>query len=141
MSGLEPITALGLACNILQIVELGGRTVEHIKTVYQGGHPNEELKENAFVLGRLTDEVKASIQPWDKSKDSTLVESADQCSRAAQHIAKEVLSLGTPKPANFLYAVKVAISITWRRRHLEKLKERLDQAGKLLRSGLLAQLW
>lgn len=141
MTGLDPITALGLACNILQIVELGCRTIEHIKTVYHGGYPNEELKENAVALGRLTDEVKTNIQPWGKGRDRILIESADKCSRAAQQITKEVLSLGTPKPANFWYAVKVAITTTWRRRHLDKLKERLDQAEKLMRSGLLAQLW
>lgn len=50
MSGLEPIAALGLACNILQLVELGKKTIDRIKIVYQGGKPDGELEKGAAAL-------------------------------------------------------------------------------------------
>lgn len=58
MSGLEPIAALSLACNILQLVELGRQTIRCIKALYQGGKADTTLGKKAAVLEELTNDVK-----------------------------------------------------------------------------------
>jgi len=59
MSGLEPLAALRLACNIRQLVECAAKTVKMYKAVYSGEPPNDELlARNKFIKLRAQ-EAKA----------------------------------------------------------------------------------
>lgn len=143
MSGLEPLAALGLACNILQLVELGQKTIGIIKTVYQGREPDAELKQNAVVLGRLAKEVESSLSPTGVSGyEEILLQSAASCSTAANKLQKEVyLLFGNAKKGSHTSAVKVAITVHWRRYRLDKLKQNLEMEEKRMQTSLLAQIW
>lgn len=142
MSGLESIAALGLACNILQIVELGCQTVERIKTIYQGRKLDEEICNNAAALGSLTDEMKKHSQPSTKKLDKILLDAADKCSKAAQDLGEEIRFLvSTAKQGSLTSALKIASKVTWRQRRLERLKRNLEQVERLMKTSLLAQIW
>lgn len=145
MSGLEPLAALGLACNILQLVELGQKTIDIIKTAYQGRKPDEELKQNAVILERLAKEVKhsSSSSPTGVSGyEEILLQSADSCSTAADKLQKEVhLLFGNAKRGSRTSAVKIAITVHWRRYRLDKLKQNLEMEEKRMQTSLLAQIW
>lgn len=43
MSGLEPLAALSLACNMMQIIDSAGKAVKLCKDVYAGSGPDKEL--------------------------------------------------------------------------------------------------
>lgn len=144
MSGLEPIAALGLACNILQLVELGRQTIDCIKAVYQGRKPDEELDRNAAALEVLTwDEAKKHRQPGRKTKhEEILLQSAAKCATAAHDLREEVRFLvGDAKKGSLASALKVAAKVNWRKRRLERLKRDLDEAEKLMQTSLLAHIW
>lgn len=142
MSGLEPIAALGLACNILQLVELGCKTIDRIKSIYQGRNPDKELDDNAAALAILSDEVKKHTGPGSKKYEKVLLESAQKCSTAAQDLREEVrFILGNAKQGSLASALKVASKVTWRKRRLDRLKGSLEQAEKQMQSGLLTQIW
>ncbi|KAJ4386878.1 hypothetical protein N0V93_009777 [Gnomoniopsis smithogilvyi] len=142
MSGLEPIAALGLACNILQLVELGCQTIDRIKNVYQGRSLDKDLDENAAALGILSDEVKKETQPGRKKYEKVLLESAEKCFTAAQDLREEVrFLLRNAKQGSLASALKVSSKVAWRKRRLERLKGSLEQAEKQMQSGLLTQIW
>lgn len=143
MSGLEPIAALGLACNILQLVELGRQTIDCIKAVYQGRKPDEELDRNAAALESLTwDEAKKPRQPGRKKHEEILLQSAARCSTAAHDLREEVRFLvGNAKQGSLASALKVATKVNWRKNRLERLKRNLDEAEKLMQTSLLAHIW
>lgn len=141
MSGLESIAALGLACNILQIVELGKKTIDHIKVVYQGGNPDEELQQGASVLEELAKEVKKHSQSGRK-KYEILLKSATTCATAANDLAEEVRFLfENAKKGSLVSALKVTTRVAWRRRRLERLERNLDAEERRLQTNLLAQVW
>lgn len=143
MSGLEPLVALGLACNILQIVQLGYQTIECIKAVYQGKPPNQGLDENAAALENLSVEVKTHTRPGNNNYEEGLLKSAGKCCTAAQALRKEVrIARGSnAKQGSLVSALKVVSKATWRKRRLEKLKGDLEQAEKQIQTSLLAQIW
>ncbi|TLD30611.1 hypothetical protein PspLS_01869 [Pyricularia sp. CBS 133598] len=90
MSGLEPIAALGLACNILQVIAIGRETVQVALQVYRAGELDPALAKNAGVLEKLSREIltsrsAASIRTafkrlWKKPR----LEKLDQKLRAAE---------------------------------------------------------
>lgn len=141
MSGLEAVAALGLACNILQIVELGKKTINRINIVYQGGKPDEELRQNAAVLEELAKEVEKHCQPGRK-KYEILSKSAGTCATAARDLAKEVVLLSeNAKRRSLLSALKIATNVAWRQHRLERLKRNLDSEEQRMQTSLLAQVW
>lgn len=145
MSGLEAIAALSLACNILQIVDLGRQTVDLIRTVYEGRKPDEELDRHAVTLETLADEVKkdSSKTPGPKTRlEESLLQTAAKCVTAAKDLREEVQFLvGNAKQGNLVSALKVAGKVTWRKRRLNRLSKQLDDTAKLMRSSLLANIW
>lgn len=145
MSGLEPLAALGLACNILQLIEIGCNTIKLAKNIYQSSTPviDKALQENAAVLSTISSEVKGAKRPASLSKlDQQLVTIADKCFAAARDLEEEVRFLLTNAKQNQLAAtLKVVAKTTWRKRRLERLKESLDTAEKLMTKTLLAQIW
>ncbi|KAJ4412498.1 hypothetical protein N0V82_008768 [Gnomoniopsis sp. IMI 355080] len=143
MSGLEPLAALGLACNILQLVELGDKTIDLIKTVYQGRRLDEGLEQNAAALGTLSNEVKKSSgQSGGNNLEKSLLTAAEKCSKAAGDLGEEIRFLiGNARQGSLVSPLKVAGKVTWRKRRLERLKRILEQAEKQMQTGLLAKIW
>lgn len=142
MSGLEPLVALGLACNVLQLVELGKNTISHIKAVYQGGKLDTTITENAAALKTLADEIKTPKPVGKRKYEVELQKSAEKCSTAARDLCEEVRFLETnARQGSLISALKVASKVTWRKRRLERHLEGLDQAEKNMQTWLLAQTW
>lgn len=142
MSGLEPIAALGLACNILQLVELGKKTIDRIKTIYQGGKPDEELEQGAAALEELVSQVKKGSQPGKKKYEEILLKSAATCATAASDLREEVRFLSeNAKKGSLVSALKVTTRVAWRQRRLERLERNLDAAEQRMQTSLLAQVW
>lgn len=145
MSGLEPLAALGLACNIFQLIEVGCNTIKVAKSIYQSSSPvvDQALQDNAVVLNTISGEVKAAQRPASLSKlDKQLVSTADKCSTAVRDLQEEVRFLLSNSKRNRLAAtLKVVAKTTWRRRRLDRLNENVESAEKLMTKTLLAQIW
>lgn len=143
MSGLEPVAALGLACNVLQLVEVGHRTINLIKTVYHSGSPDDTLDENAAILENILDELKICKPPAQCPKhEQQLLDAADRCSTAARDLREEIQFLvGNARQGSLASTLKIVAKTNWRRHRLERLKKILDCTEKLMQTGLLARIW
>lgn len=142
MSGLEPIAALGLVCNILQLAELGKKTIDRIKTIYQGGNPDGEIEQGAAVLEELANQIKKGSQPGRKKYEEILLKSAATCATAASDLGEEVRFLfGTAKKGSLASALKVTTRVAWRQRRLERLKRNLEAEEQRMQTSLLARVW
>lgn len=145
MSGLEPLAALGLACNIFQLIEVGRDTIKLAKGIYQSSTPSidKALEENAIVLDNISREVKSAQRPARPSKlEQQLLVTAERCSSAARDLEEEVrFLLGNAKKNQLASTLKAVAKTTWRKRRLDRLKENLERAENLMKTTLLAQIW
>lgn len=145
MSGLEPLAALGLACNIFQLIEVGRDTIKLAKAIYQSSTPSidKALQENAVILSNISCEVKAAKPPTRPSKlEQQLLLMAEKCFCASRDLQEEVrFLLGNAKQNQLASALKVVAKTTWRKRRLERLKEGLEGAETVMKTTLLAQIW
>lgn len=145
MSGLEPLAALGLACNIFQLIEVGRDTIKLAKGIYQSSTPSidKALEENAILLDNISREVKSIPRPTRPSKlEQQLLVSAERCSSAARDLEEEVrFLLGNAKQNKLASTLKAVAKTTWRKRRLDRLKETLERAENRMSTTLLAQIW
>lgn len=145
MSGLEPIAALGLACNILQVIGTGLETVRVAKQVYQDGNLDPALTETARILDdlssriRSTTTVASTAKP--KAQEKKLFDLAEKCQRASRALCEEVNFLnGAPTKAKLSGAIRTALMTRWRKKRLVKLEQQLKEAESLLQTGLLTTI-
>ncbi|KAF5588572.1 NACHT domain-containing protein [Fusarium pseudocircinatum] len=98
MSGLEPLAALGLVCNVLQLVEVGLKTATLCKNAYRTGEPDPDLsiyaQNLAAIASSLSQNLEASPQPL-KIDDLRLLVLARNCRDAEAEWRKKT-------PARFL---------------------------------------
>jgi hypothetical protein len=161
MSGLEPVAALGLACNILQIIGVARETVRVAKQVYQNGELDPALTDHATRLGDISKRVRsmttapttttatargaaqhAAAQPKPKSRDIQLLELANRCLSTARDLREEVNFLvGSLTASKLADALKIAAKTTWRKKRLDRLNNDLRDAERLLQTGLLSRIY
>lgn len=61
MSGLEPLVALGLACNTLQLVGTGRETIRTVRQIYQDGKLDSALSDRVDELKSLAQRASAAF--------------------------------------------------------------------------------
>ncbi|KAK8077108.1 hypothetical protein PG996_003278 [Apiospora saccharicola] len=143
MSGLEPLVVLGLACNILQIVGTGQKTIAFVSNVYKTGSFDDRIKQHATTLATLSSTIGGIHPPVSISQDEHhLIESANKCQVICQDIIKEIekLEKGIAKKSKVstaTFAMKVfgkkAVG-SWK---LDDLEKQLQEAKDLVQLSLV----
>src|SRR6185369_14257336 len=94
MSGLEPIAALGLACNVMQLISFGRETVSTCQAIFRTGSPNPGLDRFAKDLNKALLGVETALPSGPRASlgeaDKALLDLADGCRRAATQLLAEV---------------------------------------------------
>ncbi|KAK1724250.1 uncharacterized protein BDZ83DRAFT_623479 [Colletotrichum acutatum] len=139
MSGLE---ALGLACNIFQVISFGRETASLVKRVYRDGTVDDALEANAKDLAQLAKHVQTLEVPKSPTKqEHQLLEIAKKCQAVARDLTEEIAFIvGHKKKGSLAATIKVAAKANWRKRRLDTMERKLNDAERLMQSGLLARI-
>lgn len=163
MSGLEPLVALSLACNILQIAGTGRETIRAVRQIYEDGTLDPTLLERASDLKSLAKRTQDICTPAPAAAPSgaptstrgaapvpgprpqqhekQLSDLATKCMGAARDLQEEINFLnGVAASTKLATTLKIAAKTTWRKRRLDKLDQRLVEAERTLQTGLMARL-
>ncbi|KAI6361175.1 hypothetical protein MCOR25_006546 [Pyricularia grisea] len=152
---MEALAALGLACNIFQVVSFGRETIQVAKEVYRSGRLDPHLTNGADALNKVISELQASLQPTAATTNRTpsqglqlsnldkqLVELAKKCQGAGRDLCEEVSFLNSHgTKASLIATIKTATKANWRKRRLETLERKLGDAERLMQTGLLAKIY
>lgn len=145
MSGLEALAALGLACNIFQVISFGHESISLLKKVYQDGTLDTPDSFHAEKLGEIAKDIQKVDVPEPVSKeDQQLLDVANKCREVATALQKEIAFLDdrAQKGSQHLRnAIKAAVKKGLRKRRLEKLEHELDEYETLMQSSILAKVW
>jgi len=156
MSGLEPLVALGLACNTLQLVGTGRETIRTVRQIYQDGKLDPALNDRAgelkspaerastasdTTLGAGTAPTATASAPRTKARDKQLLGIAEQCVGAARDLQEEIAFLNTTKRTGKLaVSLEIAAKTAWRKRRLDRLDQKLNEIQRTLQTGLLTAI-
>ena len=140
MSGLE---ALGVACNIFQVISFGHETINLCKRVYQNGSPCCDLSDNAAQLNAFSSQIKKfSIPSKPTREDQQLHNVASKCQKVSADLLEEIVFItGHTKKGSLKATLKVAAKTNWRKRRLDTLEKKLADVQRLMETGLLVRIW
>jgi hypothetical protein len=141
MSGLEPLAALGLACNILQLIETASKTASTCKSIFQTGAPDPSLGRTTAHLTTAFDQLNQALTaaPGPKNSDwAALLEVARDCSTTALNLKTEVAKISDEAPkGKYSSAISGALKAMVRKGKIEKLEKSLAAHQKALETHLL----
>ncbi|KAK1753298.1 hypothetical protein QBC47DRAFT_55117 [Echria macrotheca] len=145
MSGLEPLAALGLACNVIQLIESAGKTVSICKSIFQTGSLDPSLGRSTAHLTTAFDQLNQSLTaaPGPKNPDeAALLEVARDCSAAALNLKTEVAKISDEaSKGKYSSAIRGALKTMVRKSKIEKLEKSLAAHQKALETHLLVRIY
>ncbi|KAI1471056.1 uncharacterized protein F4812DRAFT_455168 [Daldinia caldariorum] len=140
MSGLE---ALGIGCNVMQVISFAHETVEFCKGVYRGQSFNDYNQQTVASLQGLSAQLQTHFQKakLKTTNEKQLADIASKCNVAARALEDEVNFLGSHHAKGDLRAaLSVVIKTKWRRSRLERLEKSLRNHQQTMESYLLARI-
>lgn len=142
---MEPLSALGIACNIMQVISFSYEAISVTRRVYDKGVVNEELVDKAADLEKLTSSVgnalKNSKQP-STAAEKEIVQIAKKCREASRELQKTMSELGsTSAKGNIVRSAGTSIKAMWKQSRIQKLEKNMMQWQQTLDSGILIHLW
>ncbi|KAJ3545041.1 hypothetical protein NM208_g2714 [Fusarium decemcellulare] len=96
MSGLEPLAALGLACNIMQLLTFGREAISLCRKIDHEGSSDPSLKTYSEKAGNVSEDLKKHLSLTGSNlapEDAELAETAKNCKDAADELSNLLQSL------------------------------------------------
>jgi hypothetical protein len=133
---MDPLTALGLAANIIQFVDFGLKVVSGARDLYISTSGTTvadlEAKEVAEHIRRLAN-LAASPRPLQGKPDEELIPLSKDCGVIANELIKLIDSVQVTETGSrrIWQSVYKAGQRQWKGKEIENLQKRLDRVGNL----------
>lgn len=143
---MDPITALSLACNVMQLVQQAINVTRTCKTLYERGSldENDLIENHAKDITAANKELEAALKGWPSTpRDKRLQDVASDVSKTADKLRIELNKLklsktqGNPKVGR---AFKTALIALCKKGKINDIQATLEKQEKALQSGLLKGL-
>lgn len=132
---MDPISALGLAGNVVQFLDFGGRLVSKGKEIYKSSDgTTESVIELELIYEGLSEVVdnlrtpQASTTSRSDSPDSRLIRLAQACHEVAQNLLDitESLTLDPNTRHRRWRSFRQALKSVWKQGRIDELEDRLS---------------
>lgn len=145
---MDPITGLGLAASVIQLVTFSIDTVKTCQEVYQRGSVSEysNLNHTTSHLASLTNSLQQHLQGSGTrsqaltGEEEDLVNLARKCEDCAKTLQKELCKLQTQPRASVLDAARKAARAIWKKSSITKIQGQLETYRLTLETSLLSRL-
>lgn len=144
---MEALAALGIACNLMQVISFTGETITLCKHTYKRGSADPTLEGNAKTLHVLMQTLEKSLHEStaQATPDPATIELqilARKCLDAVSSLSTQLNKIGTSGSQGSVSRTIVAVSKhLWKSGDLRRLQEEIDWYQKILESGLLVKIW
>jgi hypothetical protein len=144
---MEAIAAFSVACNVIQVVDFGLRTVSKCREIYNQGTAidHQDLDNTSKHLAEINEKLSTSIQnaltnkPLSKD-EYELQELAFKCTRTASDLRDELDKLKIFGRRGKRAVLAKAWKSIRRNDTINKIKERLSDYERVLNTRLLLRL-
>ncbi|CAG8958253.1 hypothetical protein HYFRA_00000607 [Hymenoscyphus fraxineus] len=142
MTGLESFAALGIACNVMQVISFGHEIISTCKQIYLDGSSDDGLSSIANNLDDASSTLRKSLRnlPQSATEDETkLIQMAKECSEASAKV-QAVVNKYSSKKGGKLEAVKLGVQKIWNKRDLEKAEKVLKECQAAMENRILVRI-
>lgn len=145
---MDPITGIGLAASVIQIVTFSIDTVSTIREVYQTGSSGkyDDVEYTSGHLASLTRSLQQSLQssstrPSTLTKEENdLVDIARRCQECARKLQHELQKLQSRPHSSLGAAARKTARGVWKKRTIEEISKQLETYKSTLETSLLYRL-
>lgn len=145
---MDPVTGIGLAASVVQLVQFSINAAKTCQQIYQEGSTNEHLDAGFTTnqLANLSSSLRQSLAKDDTQSSSLsreekqLRDVAQKCEDSANKLQHELCKLQTLPQASALAAARKAARSIWKKNSIVKIREQLEGYRTVLETSLLYQL-
>ena len=145
---MDPITGIGLAASVIQLLAFSVQAVTTCREVYEQGSVKEyrDLDYTTGHLASLTRSLQQSLhssstRPWAFSREERdLLDLGQKCEDCANELQRELSKLKTRKRASTLEAARLATRAIWKKSTINKIQKDLEKYQSTLEISLLSRL-
>ena len=144
---MDPITGIGLAASVIQLVSFGIGAAKTCREIYEQG-VSGDLSQVDYVadhLGHLTVSIRQSLQNPDtqslrlSKEERELVDLSWKCQKCADQLQHELKKLRT-KRTSIVSAASKAARALWKKNSIEQIQKQLESYRSTLEISLLSRL-
>ena len=149
---MDPLTALGVACNIMQIISFGHEVFSLARRLRKDGSPDASLADKSARLSDLSGELQNSLDMQQQTRPLS------QNQLRLQNVAKKCLSLSNnlteeldqikwktdPKGNNSKTQSRLlgqTWKSLWRKSKIDKLQAEMTQIEQTMQTTILTDIW
>lgn len=145
---MDPITGIGLAASVIQLVQFATTTARTCHEIYERGstEDNIDIGQKASHLASLTQSLRVSLQKTGTGSSSLskeeheLVDLATKSRDCASRLEDELQKLHISPQASIDQAMRKTIRSVRKKGAILKLQEQLEGYRRVLETSLLYQL-
>lgn len=147
---MDPITGIGLAASVIQLVSFGIDAAKTCREIYENGvlDDHSQVDYYAAQLSTLTMSIRQSLQNSNTQslvlspEETELVDLSQRCQGCALQLQQEIQKLGVqtkPRSSIVLAASKAARAL-WKKNSIERIQKQLENYRSTLEISLLSRL-
>ncbi|RMJ05304.1 hypothetical protein CDV36_014041, partial [Fusarium kuroshium] len=144
MAGLEAVAAFALACNVMQVVEAGYKTVSTCKHIYQTGQPDPALDDYGRQLRDISDALETQLNKTTgplSPDDTRLRDLAARCATIANGLLDQIASVSKSAGKRTIgSSIRLAIKSRFKQSDLNRWERDLEKAQSTMETQLLVGL-
>lgn len=131
---MDPITGIGLAASVVQLIHFGISAAKTCQEIYQRGSTTEhiDVDDAAGLLASLTNSVQQSLHSSKmqsavlSKEENELIDLARKCEDCATKLQHEVRKMQAEPQASHLKAMRKAARSIWKKNSIVKIQEQLE---------------
>lgn len=145
----EAIAALGLASNILQVIDFGASFASTAWKIYQGSRHNRQELDEVSALRNINSNLRDALQDI-RAQSAGLTEASEsargivdlskQCTTLAEELLQSLDSLGLDHVKRKRDALRAAFKLAWKRERISNLESRVNGFRSQLNLSLLVSI-
>ncbi|KAI0457925.1 hypothetical protein F5B21DRAFT_462220 [Xylaria acuta] len=146
---MDPLSALGIAGNAIQIIDFGVRFFIQFKECYQNAEGDIEelanLRSEAKTMQSLNTALTATLQAERPDADSAslakeILPICTECESVVLDLGAELDRVSRGIKPGGMAAVRTVLRATWRRKNLSKLHTRLERLRGMLTTAIVVNI-
>lgn len=142
---MDPLSAFSLACNVLQIVDLGRKVILRAREIYKDGATSENiaLEETTTSLALASDKMQKALQkapkPLTEDEQETL-DIAAKCLGTSKELLTKLEELKPSAHRRKRQALTFGLWTAWEKDVVNDIQQKLDQYRKVFATRVLISL-
>ena len=145
---MDPITGIGLAASVIQLVSFGIGAAKTCREIYEQGVSDDHSQVDYIVnhLASLTVSIRQSLQNSDtqslrlSKEERELVDLSWRCQKSADQLQTELKKLQTKPRTSIVSAASKAARALWKKNSIEQIQRQLESYRSTLEISLLSRL-